>query len=63
MSEIKVIKETTFGVIVSKEERSCKTCKYFEKSFSWCSDNCECDTLERYLTEKEEQEYYSSQRV
>lgn len=60
MSEFKVIKETIFGVIVEKGERSCKKCKYFEKSFDWCAQNCECDTLERYLTESEEQEYYSS---
>ena len=58
----KVIEETMFGVIVPKPDKGCKCCKYFEKPFDWCFYNCECDKLERYLTEQEEQEYYSSKK-
>ena len=65
MSEIKVIRETSLGVIVGCFFNRCRVCKYFGDRFDWCARNCECDTMERYLTEEEEQEqeYYSSKRA
>ena len=66
MSEFKVIRETKDGVLVelldNQKEFPCEICKFKYED--------ECPNMKetvcpggRFLTEQEEQEYYSSKRV
>ena len=63
MSEFKVIEENEFGVLVVETNNSiaCEFCKHKKLSKSKCLDIF-CKNG-RYLTEEEEQEYYSSKRA
>jgi len=61
MSEIKVIREDEFGVLVEQEAPKCKQCKLNNDDITVClSISC---TGGRYLTEEEEKEYYSAKNV
>ena len=66
MSEFKVIREDKYGVFVDQKINNsvlaCTPCKYSKTNINTkpCLI-CNCDGF--YLTESEEQEYYSSQRV
>ena len=61
MSEFKVIREDKYGVFVEDflTNNRCLKCKHYTKRIA-CAN---CKLGGRYLTEQEEQEYYSAKKV